>query len=185
MPANNLTPAPHCPQNPTLIYSILRSQKRFEELSTFTLAGGVSELRRVRLERKAAAAAAATPPTLRRTSSSTLGTVPEDRVSKEGAGAEGEKPASPGGEEPPAVAAAGGAPSEKAMGKRRERSSSVSTLTTATGDLSIEGSEGGEVFVGKHGFVPSEGWVSVFLLTPSVYYPLTILVCQVSSWREG
>ncbi|KAL8277523.1 hypothetical protein RQP46_010078 [Phenoliferia psychrophenolica] len=42
--------------NPHLIYSLIRSHQRFQDLSTFTLASGVSSVRRARLERKQAIA---------------------------------------------------------------------------------------------------------------------------------
>lgn len=98
-------------QNPHLIYALIRSHKRFEDLSTFTLAGGVAAVRRARLEKRAAAAATA-----------------DD------------------------------GPSEKAMGKRRETSEDRERVPEPEGD--DEGEH--EVFVGKSGFVPSEGWVRFF-----------------------
>ncbi|KAM0746881.1 hypothetical protein T439DRAFT_306349 [Meredithblackwellia eburnea MCA 4105] len=154
--------------NPNLVYSLIRSHKRFEELSTFTLSDGVNEVRRVRHERKAAAAAAALAPpstaSSRRSSYQAVPGVPESRApasaketsdSEKGveSGAEALTTTSPATQE---------VPSEKAMGKRRERSLSVSTIPM--NDLNLEGGDG-ETFVGKNGFVPSESWVS--------------------SWREG
>lgn len=59
-------------------------------------------------------------------------------------------------------------PSEKVMGKRRQRSTSGSGLVPVAEQVlagAVDEGVEGERFVGKHGFVPTEGWVS--------------------SWREG
>lgn len=131
-------------QNPELIYALIRAHSRFDQLSTFTLAGGVAEVRRTRQEKKAAAAAAtASAP------SAGLSTISEGQ------------PASPPkeGEE-----GAEKEVSEKARGKMRERrTDSISSLSVADLSLGANGGasvEEGQPFVGKNGFVPTEGWVA-------------------------
>lgn len=42
----------HLDENPNLIYAILRSQKTFQDLGTFTLARGLREIRRVQLAKE-------------------------------------------------------------------------------------------------------------------------------------
>ncbi|SCZ96541.1 BZ3500_MvSof-1268-A1-R1_Chr8-2g10280 [Microbotryum saponariae] len=161
--------------NPELIYAILRSHQRFDELSKFTLEMGVAEARRLKAERKLkkAAVMAHTEGEMvevgtRRRSSSTSGATEE-----------------------------GDELSEKQRGKRRQRGASLETISVA--DLSLgptdssvpEGTnetdplestrasedqsrrtslDAGDFdedapFVGKNGFVPGEAWVA--------------------SWREG
>ncbi|ORY88647.1 high-temperature-induced dauer-formation protein-domain-containing protein [Leucosporidium creatinivorum] len=139
--------------NPELVYALIRSHARFDQLSTFTLAGGVAEVRRARQEKKAAAAAAAS-------GSNPLSTITEGRTAstpppKEGEGEEGGEEGEDGEKEV----------SEKARGKMRaRRTDSVSSLSVA--DLSLGGNgaqssaEEGQPFVGKNGFVPTEGWVA-------------------------
>ncbi|SCV67363.1 BQ2448_6009 [Microbotryum intermedium] len=162
--------------NPELVYAILRSHQRFDELSKFTLAMGVAEARRLKVERKQKKAAAAMAQTegemvevgTRTRSSSMSGTTEE-----------------------------GDELSQKQRGKRRQRGTSLETVSV--GDLSLgptelpalEGAnevdplqstrasedqsrrnsfDAGAVdedapFVGKNGFVPGKAWVA--------------------SWREG
>ncbi|KAK4700481.1 hypothetical protein P7C70_g5768, partial [Phenoliferia sp. Uapishka_3] len=145
--------------NPHLIYAIIRSHQRFSDLSNFTLASGVASVRRARLERKAALASPPLVSTPRRTSSQ----------SARGDGkSEGEENAE------------GEVPSEKAMGKRRERSLSDATL------MGVEASEAseGEVFVGKHGFVPTESWLrSALMIRLSHSLPLDTIQIMLAELR--
>lgn len=139
-------------QNPELIYALIRAHERFDQLATFTLSGGVAEVRRARLEKKARAG---------------LGTIAEtpargEEEAREEGGDEGEGAEGEGEKEV----------SEKVRGKRRDlgaggererRRESISSLSVA--DLSLAagaggGAEEGQPFVGKNGFVPTEGWVA-------------------------
>ncbi|GAA6005431.1 hypothetical protein JCM10207_002979 [Rhodosporidiobolus poonsookiae] len=147
--------------NPHLLYALLQTRRRFSLLSSFTLAEGIAEARRLRAARRARQAS----------SPGSLGAIPEGQAA----------PLSP------TLSAAGA--SEKALGKRRERNLSVSSLA----DLSLGGSPAGSPgladgagarspsedgaggresldlsaepgeerpFVGKNGFVPTEEWVA-------------------------
>lgn len=164
--------------NPHLIYAIIRSSQRFESLSTFTLAAGVAEVRRVRAARKAGqtGSAGATP------TSSARPSISSPRVSRTGvpltaspAAEEVEEAEKEVGEGGAGVGGAGGAGevSEKARGKMRARSRSGSGVGVQglppVVERALEGAVDevgeGERFVGKNGFVPTEGWVA--------------------SWREG
>lgn len=138
-------------QNPELIYALIRSHTRFDQLSTFTLAGGVAEVRRARQEKKAAASAAAS-------GSSPLSTITEGQTASNLPPKEGEEE---GGEDEESEKDV----SEKARGKMRaRRTDSVGSLSVT--DLSLGGNgaqspvEEGQPFVGKNGFVPTEGWVA-------------------------
>lgn len=112
----------------------------------------MAEVRRVRLERKAAAAVSSGGGPLSPTTPRSPVIVPmKDFVRRESntSEIEGED-----GEEEPV--------SDKARGKMRERTASDSNIAVA--ELAAESApaqqeEEVEVFVGKHGFVPSEGWV--------------------------
>lgn len=122
---------------------MIRAHSRFDQLSTFTLVGEVAEVRRARQEKKAAAAAAAA-------ASASLSTINEGQPAKEGEEGKGE-----------------GRPSEKARGKMRERrTDSISSLNVADLSLGANGGaqapavEEGQPFIGKNGFVPTEGWVA-------------------------
>ncbi|KAI5477870.1 hypothetical protein MNV49_005855 [Pseudohyphozyma bogoriensis] len=153
----------HLAENPNLVYAIIRSHKRFEELSTFTLAAGVAEVRRARSERKAAAAAAAasaSSPSSTPTSPRPTAVPMKEIVRKR-----------PDGEEEEV--------SEKARGKMKETAASAEQeerggVDSALGMAELSLDQAGtpreeetkeDVFVGKNGFVPTESWVA--------------------SWREG
>lgn len=162
--------------NCQLVYSLLQTQKRFELLSTFTLETGVTEARRLRAERRK-----------KRQEQQSLSSVPEE----EGGGGGGSSLlsprapivsprlsiSSPSAAQGDEIIEGGGGVSEKVQGKRRERSLSSATLGGGLGslpnmsELSLIGGSGSGVeeemgqFVGKNGFVPTEGWVA--------------------SWREG
>jgi len=150
--------------NPHLIYALIRSSHRFERLSTFTLAGGVAEVRLARAARKANAPSANPTPT-----SSARPSISSPRASRTSvplaALAAGEE-----ADEAEKEAGGGGSQlSEKARGKMRARSTSGSGGLPPVTEHALAGAtdepiEGG-TFVGKNGFVPTEGWVS--------------------SWREG
>ena len=114
------------------MYALLKSYKRFEFLSTFTLASGTAEAERVRNERKASK----------------------------------KKKRSPGdasSSSPPSQDV-----SEKVKGKRPERdgvvegsaASSLNDEDEEEARQSTDADERDQVFVGKNGFVPTEGWVS-------------------------
>ncbi|GAA5856451.1 hypothetical protein JCM8547_008750 [Rhodosporidiobolus lusitaniae] len=148
--------------NPSLIHALLLTKKRLDLLSDFTLAVGVSEARRLRAARRARQTGGGR-------GGSNLGAIPE------GSAAE---PASPS-------LGDGGGASEKALGKRRERTLSTSSLGGfSVADLSLSpspvaspalpgedaprqsldmgaGGGGGDErpFVGKNGFTPTEEWV--------------------------
>lgn len=171
---------PTAQQNPELIYAICRSSARFDQLSTFTLSSGIADARAERVARKnknaipaAAAAAAASPHSNSGTSSpamtprggeagfelsTTTGTtVPTaaplpvltegHEVQKGDANAQGQDADM----------------SEKARGKRRERSES-NVAAARLADLNLRGAVDvpatTTTFVGKNGFVPTESWVA-------------------------
>ncbi|GAA5900472.1 hypothetical protein JCM6882_001256 [Rhodosporidiobolus microsporus] len=151
--------------NPHLIHSLLLTLKRLDLLSDFTLQTGVAEARRLRAARKARQAGIAPP--------SSLGAIPEGEAAERDSA-----PLSPSPNE-------GAGASEKALGKRRERTLSTSSLGGfSVADLSLSssspggGTPGGEEspslsresldlgaggderpFVGRNGFVPTEEWV--------------------------
>ncbi|GAA5879289.1 hypothetical protein JCM16303_003150 [Sporobolomyces ruberrimus] len=168
--------------NSRFVHALLQTHKRFELLSQFTLELGVSEARRLRAERRKKQQQASHLEPVKEgeeSTSSMLSTRASPRLSISstfsstsgvvGAGG-ATSPTSPGGGD-------GGETkmSEKAAGKRRERSlSSLGALNLS--ELSLNdhgGSAGGSSsaaedhgpFVGKNGFAPTEQWVS--------------------SWREG
>ncbi|KAK4049719.1 hypothetical protein OIV83_003994 [Microbotryomycetes sp. JL201] len=146
--------------NPELIYALLRSHKRFELLSTFTLAGGIREAKRLKDGRRQDKAKVKP----RRDS-----TTQSRRASRD----DGEK---------------GDEASEKVKGKRPERQADESSRRNSLAALSVRdltlssndevqnpvsagseargsdqqvASEDAEtVFFGKNGFMPTEGWVT-------------------------
>ncbi|GAA5971297.1 hypothetical protein JCM11641_008300 [Rhodosporidiobolus odoratus] len=146
--------------NAHFLHCLLLTRRRLETLSTFTLASGVAAAQRLRVARRARQTGGAPSPG--------LGAIPEDVTAS--------PLLSPRGEE----GEAGSTASEKALGKRRERSLSVGSLSSLTADLALsspalaspgEGTSresldlsgmSGEQrpFVGKNGFVPTEDWVS-------------------------
>ncbi|GAA5949250.1 hypothetical protein JCM21900_000875 [Sporobolomyces salmonicolor] len=153
--------------NPALVHALLQTHKRFELLAHFTLATGVAEARRLRAERRERQR--------RRAAGSGGGgleTLKEGEASKEGSlepTSPRERPASlsPSPTSPPLSPTKPSA-SEKALGKRRERTLSLGGLSVAElslselGGVRSPGTEGEEdqPFVGKNGFVPAEEWVS-------------------------
>ncbi|GAA5901792.1 uncharacterized protein JCM6883_000399 [Sporobolomyces salmoneus] len=167
--------------NSRFVYALLQTHKRFELLSQFTLELGVSEARRLRAERrkKQLQQSSSNLESVKEgevsttTSPSRISTMPSasPRLSVSSVTSGG--PLSPARsrnssfgtlEEEVQV-------SEKAAGKRRERSLSSTLGTFNMSELSLNESvmttttsEEGQ-FVGKNGFVPTESWVS--------------------SWREG
>ncbi|KAM0787084.1 hypothetical protein ACM66B_006342 [Microbotryomycetes sp. NB124-2] len=144
--------------NPELVYALLRSHKRFELLSTFTLAGGIREAKRLKEERRNDKG---------RTKSQRRDS--HQSASSRRASRDGEKEGDEG-------------VSEKVRGKRPDRDGSdvggettsrrsslaalsVQDLTLSANDDEAQGSERqaveeDTVFVGKNGFMPTEGWVS-------------------------
>ncbi|GAA5861926.1 hypothetical protein JCM1840_006877 [Sporobolomyces johnsonii] len=155
--------------NPALVQALLQTHKRFELLAHFTLATGVAEARRLRAERRERQR--------RRAAGSGGGvgleTLKEGEASKEGLF----EPTSPRGASPASLSPSPTSPplsptkpsaSEKALGKRRERTLSLGGLSVAElslaepGGVRSPGTDGEEdpPFVGKNGFVPTEEWVS-------------------------
>ena len=126
------------PDNPHLVYAMIRSHRRFEELANFTLGAAVAEIRRVRASR----------PELKSTLSSTSLASITDREQKpvEDGMASLSLVTSPSSvdapDEPFPVR------SEKARGKMRARS------------LSVDGGEGDPgdpgPYTSRTGFVPTE-----------------------------
>lgn len=151
--------------NANLIYAILGAHKAFERLGTFTLTQGLREIKRVQ------AAKEEQPPALERKVSS----LSEDDASQEKARllrteslndsvvvhpetSETDAPADGSGvrsspEEGSPLAGASAFPSDKARGKRKERSSSSVDETAIAESLSAMG-------VGRNGFVPTQEWVT-------------------------
>lgn len=174
--------------NANLIYAILGAHKAFERLGTFTLTQGLREIKRVQ------AAKEEQPPALERKVSS----LSEDDASQEKARllrteslndsvvvhpetSETDAPADGSGvrsspEEGSPLAGASAFPSDKARGKRKERSSSSVDETAIAESLSAMG-------VGRNGFVPTQEWVR-YLLTLCVMME-THRVTQVTSWQQG
>jgi hypothetical protein len=161
---------------PHLIYAIIRSHQRFEELSTFTLIGGVSAIRRAKKERQngvtspdvtsvkssrrssiGSLASLATPGIGPHGSTEKLSLIEEDqqRVDRE----RQSQPTSPIAEYPPTRVL-----SEKAAGKQRARSTSTLTLNSNNsyfGDnASSYTNDIDTPFISKTGFQPTENWVA-------------------------
>lgn len=149
-------------QNPHILYALTVTYQRFNLLANFTLAQGIAEARRLRAARRERQ---------QRTSSSATSLRPIN---------EGVAASARTSEDHP------GASSEKALGKRRERTLSLGSLAdltlaspsspnlsrttsnTSGGPLSPTMSEAGETgdeqrpFVGKNGFVPTTEWVAAW-----------------------
>lgn len=123
--------------NPNLIYAILQSHRRFENLSTFTLRGAVEEIRRTRSERRSTSS----PSSPTSETAAELKSVPST-VSLVGVGTFPAEDKSYDENDPVRL-------SEKARGKMRERSESV------------DGEDADPGFPGPYrsqsGFVPTEG----------------------------
>lgn len=178
---------------PHLIYAIIRSHARFEELANFTLSGGVAAIRKRRKERVNGGGSHTPPKSSRRPSlASDLPASPAPGVERELSEQVAQRiedqekaalaqqqlvqsppPASPTSEYPPRFPTTKPL-SEKAAGKQRARSMSQSSfppgsLNTSHADLASLYSEAGEIdegpYVSKSGFQPTETWVA--------------------SWREG
>lgn len=132
--------------NANLIYAIVRSHRRFENLASFTLKGAVDEIRRVRSERRStlsgvsmmeAGTESPTRPSLKSNTSATsllsLNSLPgEDKYNDD--------------EEDPVRM------SEKARGKMRERSVSLGERPGEDADPGHPGP-----YMSRTGFVPTEG----------------------------
>ncbi|BGO88692.1 hypothetical protein NBRC10512_005138 [Rhodotorula toruloides] len=148
--------------NPHIMYALPVIYQRFDLLANFTLAQGIAEARRLRAARRERQQRASS-------GGSTL------RPISEGVAASART-----SEDSPAAS------SEKALGKRRERTLSLGSLAdlslssptspnlsrttsnTSGGPLSPTASEAGETgdeqrpFVGKNGFVPTTEWVAAW-----------------------
>ncbi|GAA5936971.1 uncharacterized protein JCM15063_000114 [Sporobolomyces koalae] len=167
----------HLALNSRLLYALLQTHKRFELLSHFTLELGVSEARRLRAERRKRQQASSphlepvregqetTATTLLSSPPATKSFSTSPRLSISSTFSTNSTPESPVTEEAPSLL------SEKAAGKRRERSlSALGSVNLSQLSLNIDsgtssGVEDPGPFVGKNGFVPTETWVA--------------------SWREG
>ncbi|BGP29203.1 hypothetical protein JCM10296v2_000941 [Rhodotorula toruloides] len=148
--------------NPHIMYALTVTYQRFDLLANFTLAQGIAEARRLRATRRERQQRASS-------SGSTL------RPISEGVAASART-----SEDSPAAS------SEKALGKRRERTLSLGSLAdlsfsspsspslsrttsnTSGGPLSPTASEAGETgdeqrpFVGRNGFIPTTEWVAAW-----------------------
>lgn len=140
---------------------MIKSHSRFDELSQFTLSDGVAEIRRARQERRPGRGNSLPPSTVT-SPNPTTSPLPDLRpppLERE----QGEKESSEVEEE-----GLEGETSEKARGKRRARSLSGSSVPSSE----VAG-DGEGPFVGKNGFVPTEGWVRLFA---------TILLGRETDW---
>lgn len=171
-------------QNPNLTYSLIRSSHRFEDLSNFTLATAVAEVRKQRLEKKSSSTTASDS----RASSTNVSAVNSPAISSTNlpGAPEVEKGIDSKVEDltiEDQDNSTGDELSEKAKGKLRETEITTSPLSRLeslpTSELSIENplrveefeensndnsrgnSENSSAFVGKNGFIPTEGWVSL------------------------
>lgn len=168
--------------NSRFVHALLQTHKRFELLSQFTLELGVSEARRLRAERRKRQQQASHLEPVKEgeeSTSSMLSTRASPRLSISSTFSSTSGLVGAGGATSPTSPGRGDGGeskmSEKAAGKRRERSlSSLGAMNLS--ELSLNdhgGSAGGSSsaaedhgpFVGKNGFAPTEQWVS--------------------SWREG
>lgn len=170
-----------CLQNPNLVYSLIRSSHRFEDLSNFTLATAVAEVRKQRLEKKSTSITSSGS----RPSSTNVSAVNSPTVSSTNLPGTPEVEKGIDSKVEDLTIEDQGDPtidelSEKAKGKLRETESTTSPLSRLeslpTNELSIENplrveeleenstglgeSENLSAFVGKNGFIPTEGWVS-------------------------
>ena len=175
---------------PNLVYSIIRSHARFEELANFTVAGGVASIRRARRGRAVTDTASVKSPSrlslaseqATRDGGEPAVTVPADEekaalmqqeksVKEAENGAAPVSPTTPSDSEyPPRQTQAGKILSEKAAGKLPMRSNSqLSVHSAASGEsgagLAFDETGDDGPFVAKNGFMPTEAWVA--------------------SWREG
>jgi hypothetical protein len=185
---------------PNLVYAIIRSHVRFEELANFTVAGGVASIRKRRKERQAGVATTHTPPkTPRRMSvaSEALAPVPtpglEQELSEQVAQriedqekaalaqqdqlrqqSRESRPDSPLSEYPPAFTSPRISMSEKAAGKQRARSMSQSSF--APGSLNASHADLTSLY-SEGGEVEEGPYVSKSGFMPTEAW--------VASWREG
>lgn len=182
---------------PNLVYALIRSHARFEELANFTLAGGVAVIRKRRKERKTGTSSHTPPKTPRRmsTASEGLASLPTPGVEHElseqvsqriqdqekaalaqqdqAGQVQSPQPASPVSEYPPTFTSPTKM-SEKAAGKQRARTMSQSSvlpgsLNASHADLASLYSDAGDGDEGP--YVSKSG----FMPTES----------WVASWREG
>lgn len=168
----------HLSENPNLVYAILRSHKAFEDLGTFTLAGGLKEIRRIQKAKEEQAARNGT--SLEKDTHTTqadgeelekmerhgstdevIFSVPEDEEEhnrKPDSRADATVPDSESSPLPIRQSSetqpTPSGTSEKARGKMPERTRSASLDTTSS--LERIATSG----VGRNGFLPTQQWVS-------------------------
>lgn len=170
-------------ENPNLVYALIRSSLRFEELSTFTLAGGVEQIRKARRVRKSPLSSSVTGSSLFRSASSASlssliritspgnsvpGTpMPLSPRRSEGQGfpfmlPDRDEKLDPKGEEMEMGAMSPTPKTEKQLGKMRAQSDAGDS------DEDEEDSDD-EAFAGKNGFVPTESWVRLASLRAAAH----------------
>lgn len=167
----------HLSDNPNLLYGILTAHKIFQELGTFTLARALREIKRVELAREEQAAQL-------EHNRKGLGRQEDDlesgdphvekvRLLQQQDGAldrEAESSHDPNMEDEegstvsrPIVSSSSESPpgtptSEKARGKMRERRSLSLDANSSAERIASSG-------IGRNGFVPTQEWVSLFVVT--------------------
>ncbi|KAG6329974.1 hypothetical protein ID866_9117 [Astraeus odoratus] len=160
----------HLSDNPNLVYAIITTHKTFQELGTFTLARGLSEIRRVELAREERAERDKKPNTKQEVDLE-AGNVQAEKARmlqnessaaiaiREVAELSGEDAGEVESAEHTELLSRLSSPentvqsSEKARGKMRERSSVSLDATSSTEQLANTG-------IGRNGFVPSQEWVT-------------------------
>lgn len=172
--------------NPNLVYNIVRSHKTFEDLGTFTLAGGLREIRRVQLAKEELARTTLDKGKNRRTSHEseapgddkarllrsesqnsfdvhTPGSPVDDIEAQRHSHSEdqntGRPLTSPTIAETTLAEIQERGMSEKARGKMRAGRSLSEDMTGSLERLAASG-------VGRNGFIPTQEWVGVYMLVP-------------------
>lgn len=190
--------------NPNLVYNIVRAHKTFEDLGTFTLAGGLREIRRIQVAKEELARGSVDKGKRRASSIESVDTPSDDKarllrsesthsIDQTTGGSvddiEAQRHASeehtttrpltsPTMPDTSVTDLHQIGPSEKARGKMRAGRSTSEDMTGSLERLAASG-------VGRNGFVPTQEWVSV--AAQALSYPLSITENshQVTSWQQG
>lgn len=184
-------------ENPNLVYNIVRAHKTFEDLGTFTLAGGLRDIRRRELAKeelsrgsvdkgksRASSLENETPSDdkarlLRSESTNSIDRTSVDIEAQRHSRSSDERTTgrpltSPTIPDASMTDLQQTGPSEKARGKMRAGRTISEDLTGSLERLAATG-------VGRNGFVPTQEWVS----TPSHLHVTCLTLFQVTSWQQG